>query len=79
MEVSYGKWMAGASAHWEIKMKVKTAVARVWSLIDWSGSTHAQYVLADKLLKKYQRKFGNRHFNQYLRIVIKNGLWETGV
>ena len=59
-------------------MKVKTAVKRVWATIEWSGSTSDQYVLADKLLKKYQRKFGNRHFNQYMRTVIKNGLWETG-
>jgi hypothetical protein len=58
-------------------MKVKTAVARVWAPIEWSGSTRADYVLAQTLLKKYQRKFGNRHFNQYLRTVIKNGLWET--
>lgn len=59
-------------------MKVKTAVKRVWAPVEWSGSTHAEYVLAATLLKKYQRKFGNRHFNQYLRTVIKNGLWETG-
>jgi hypothetical protein len=58
-------------------MKVKTAVKRVWAPIEWSGSTSADYVLAATLLKKYQRKFGNRHFNQYLRIGIKNGLWET--
>ena len=64
-------------------MKIKTAVARVWAPIQWISSTHpttrAQYVLAEELLKKYQRKFGNRHFNQYLRTCIKNGLWETGV
>ncbi len=60
-------------------MKVKTAVERVWTLIKWTGSTRADYLLADKLLKKYQRKFGNRHFSQYLRTCIKNGLWETGV
>jgi hypothetical protein len=41
-------------------------------------STHDDYLLAEKLLKKYQRKFGNRYFNHYLRTVIKNGLWETG-
>jgi hypothetical protein len=58
-------------------MKVKTAVKRVWSTIEWSSSTRADYLLADTLLKKYQRKFGNRHFNQYLRTCIKNGLWET--
>jgi len=63
-------------------MKVKTAIARVWAPIQWASSepmTREQFVLADRLLKKYQRKFGNRYFNQYLRITIKNGLWETGV
>jgi hypothetical protein len=64
-------------------MKVKTAVEKVWEPIRWVSRTnpttsHAAYVLAATLLKKYQRKFGNRHFNQYLRITIKNGLWETG-
>jgi hypothetical protein len=58
-------------------MKVKTAVKRVWKTIEWSSSTRADYLLADNLLKKYQRKFGNRHFSQYLRTCIKNGLWET--
>lgn len=63
-------------------MKVKTAVKRVWAPIEWLSSTpktRAEYELAATLLKKYQRKFGNRHFNQYLRTCIKNGLWETGV
>jgi hypothetical protein len=60
-------------------MKVKTAVKRVWKTIEWSSSTRADYLLADRLLKKYQRKFGNRHFGHYLRTCIKNGLWETGV
>lgn len=63
-------------------MKVKTAVSRVWAPIQWVSMTkqptYADYVLASEMLKKYQRKFGNRHFNQYLRRVIKNGLWETG-
>ena len=65
-------------------MKVKTAVKRVWAPIEWLSSSkpttpaHAEYVLAATLLKKYQRKFGNRHFNQHLRTIIKNGLWETG-
>jgi hypothetical protein len=58
-------------------MKVKTAVKTVWAPIEWSGSTRADYVLAAILLKKYQRKFGNRHFGQFLRTCIKNGLWET--
>lgn len=63
-------------------MKVKTAIKRVWAPIEWASSsnptTYADYLLAEKLLKKYQRKFGNRHFNQHLRTCIKNGLWETG-
>lgn len=63
-------------------MKVKIAVARVWEPIQIVSQmkpiTHADYVLAQTLLKKFQRKFGNRHFNQYLRTTIKNGLWETG-
>jgi hypothetical protein len=61
-------------------MKVKTAVARVWApiaVVSSTPKTLAEYVLAATLLKKYQRKFGNRHFNQYLRTCIKNGLWET--
>jgi hypothetical protein len=61
-------------------MKVKTAVKRVWAPIELLSSTpktRAEYELAATLLKKYQRKFGNRHFNQYLRTCIKNGLWET--
>jgi len=63
-------------------MKVKTAVARVWApivIVSSTPKTRAEYVLAATLLKKYQRKFGNRHFNQFLRTCIKNGLWETGV
>ena len=63
-------------------MKVKAAVARVWAPIELVSSTpktRVEYLLADQLLKKYQRKFGNRHFNQYLRTCIKNGLWETAV
>lgn len=63
-------------------MKVKTAVARIWEPIQWFSSTsrptYSDYLLSASLLKKYQRKFGNRHFNQYLRTYIKNGLWETG-
>jgi hypothetical protein len=61
-------------------MKVKTAVKRVWApiaVVSSTPKTRAEYVLADRLLKKYQRKFGRRHFNQFLRTCIKNGLWET--
>jgi hypothetical protein len=63
-------------------MKVKTAVVRIWApivVVSSTPKTRAEYVLAATLLKKYQRKFGNRHFNQFLRTCIKNGLWETGV
>jgi hypothetical protein len=63
-------------------MKVKTAVARVWApivIVSSTPKTRAEYELAATLLKKYRRKFGNRHFNQFLRTCIKNGLWETGV
>jgi hypothetical protein len=63
-------------------MKVKTAVTRVWNFIAVVSTTRkptrADYMMAEKLLKKYQRQFGNRHFNQHLRTCIKNGLWETG-
>jgi hypothetical protein len=61
-------------------MKVKTAVKRVWApiaVVSSTPKTRAEYVLADRLLKKYQRKFGRRHFGQFLRTCIKNGLWET--
>ena len=63
-------------------MKVRTAVSRVWApiaVVSSTPKTRAEYLLAATLLKKYQRKFGNRHFNQFLRTCIKNGLWETGV
>jgi hypothetical protein len=63
-------------------MKVKTAVKRVWApiaVVSSTPKTRAEYVLADRLLKMYQRKFGRRHFGQFLRTCIKNGLWETGV
>ena len=53
-------------------MKVKTAIKRIWVEINFGN-----YVRAAELLKKYQRKFGNRHFNQWIRLNIKNGLWET--
>lgn len=52
-------------------MKVKTAVARVWVEIN-----RKDYVTAATLMKKYQRKFGNRHFPQWIRLLIQNGLWE---
>jgi len=55
-------------------MKVKTAVERV------AGAVNRQeYVEANAMLVKYRRKFGNRKFTYWLRLMIKNGLWETGV
>ena len=60
-------------------MKVKTAVAQVWAPIQIGTPSRGDYMLVQTLLKKYQQKFGNRHFNQFIRTVIKNGLWETGV
>lgn len=52
-------------------MKVQTAVLRVWDLVN-----HNQWLEADHLLRKYQRRFGHRHFNYRLRVFIANGLWE---
>ena len=51
-------------------MKVKTAVGRVWELVN-----ARQFVAADALLTKFRRKFGNRPFTYMLRLHIKNGLY----
>ena len=54
------------------KMKIKTAIQRLHIEInkdEWST--------ADLLLKKYQRKFGNRRFNYIIRLMIKNGVWSS--
>ena len=53
-------------------MKIKTAIQRLHIEInkdEWST--------ADLLLKKYQRKFGNRRFNYIIRLMIKNGVWSS--
>jgi|APGre2960657423_1045063.scaffolds.fasta_scaffold66585_3 hypothetical protein len=55
-------------------MKVKTAVERIEDAINHNG-----FVEAMAMLNKYRRKFGNRKFTYWLRLMVKNGLWETGV
>jgi hypothetical protein len=55
-------------------MKVKTAVERIADAINSN-----EYVEAKAMLNKYRRKFGNRKFTYWLRLMISNGLWETGV
>jgi hypothetical protein len=63
-------------------MKVKTAVRRVWEPIQWTSVgqpvTRAAAELAAERLEKYQRRFGRRHFGQYLRMCVRNALWATG-
>ena len=54
-------------------MKVATAVKQVEDAIN-----AGQYVKANTMLNKYRRKFGNRKFTYWLRLFIKNGLWEQG-
>lgn len=51
-------------------MKVKTAVKRVGEAIN-----NGEYVMADHLLNKYRRRFGNRHFTYFLRLHVANGLY----
>jgi hypothetical protein len=51
-------------------MKIKTANQRIHDAIDQDD-----YVKAAALLKKYQRKFGNRKFTYWTRLTILNGLW----
>jgi hypothetical protein len=55
-------------------MKVKTVIERIENTIN-----RREYVEANAMLNKYRRKFGNRKFTYWLRLMIKNGLWETGV
>ena len=68
----------------EQALKVKTAVRRVWEPIQWTNAwasaadRRAAAELAAERLKKYQRRFGRRHFGQYLRMCVRNALWETG-
>ena len=51
-------------------MKIKIAICRIYDAINVDDFT-----TADTLLKKYQRKFGNRKFGYWTRLMIKNGLW----
>ena len=51
-------------------MKVKTAVGIVARELG-AGN----YEKAAALLKKYQRKYGHRHFKYWTRTLIKNGLY----
>lgn len=53
-------------------MKIKTAIGKINNCIELCN-----YVEADIMLQKFQRKFGNRHFKYYQRLLIVNGLWET--
>lgn len=53
-------------------MKVKTAVKRVEEAVN-----NGDFRLANYLLNKYRRRFGNRHFTYWLRLHIANGLWST--
>jgi hypothetical protein len=55
-------------------MKVKTAVKQIEEAIN-----NGKYVESNALLNKYRRKYGNRHFTYWMRTMIANGLWETGV
>ena len=54
-------------------MKIKTAVNRIEVAINAN-----EFVQANAMLNKYRRKFGNRKFTYWMRVMIKNGLWETG-
>lgn len=54
-------------------MKVKTAINRIEVAINDN-----EYVQANIMLNKYRRKFGNRKFTYWMRVMIKNGMWETG-
>jgi hypothetical protein len=51
-------------------MKVKTAVQRVEEAVN-----HGEYKMAEYLMQKYRRRFGNRHFSYWLRLHIANGLY----
>lgn len=53
-------------------MKVKTAARRVVEAVN-----RGEYKMANHLLNKYRRRFGNRHFKYWLRMHIVNGLYFT--
>ena len=56
----------------EHKMKVKTAVKRVELAVNYG-----EFKMANHLLNKYRRRFGNRHFTYWLRLTIANGVYFT--
>lgn len=51
-------------------MKVKTAVKRVEQAVNCG-----EFKLANHLLNKYRRRFGNRYFTYWLRLKVANGLY----
>jgi hypothetical protein len=53
-------------------MKVKTAVDRVWQAVD-----AGEYKVANHIMNRYRRRFGNRKFTYWIRLHIKNGLYFT--
>ena len=55
-------------------MKVNAAVSRIEIAINAN-----EFVQANAMLTKYRRKFGNRKFTYWMRVMIKNGLWEMEV
>jgi hypothetical protein len=55
-------------------MKVTTAVNRIEIAINAN-----EFIQANAMMNKYRRKFGNRKFTYWMRVMIKNGLWEMGV
>lgn len=52
-------------------MKINAAVKRVEEAVNYG-----EFKIANYLLNKYRRRFGNRKFTYWLRLMIKNGLWE---
>ena len=53
-------------------MKVKTAVKRVEQAVN-----HGEFKMANLMLNKYRRRFGNRLFTYWLRLHIANGVYFT--
>lgn len=51
-------------------MKIKTAVQRVANAV-----IDGEFQEAQRLLTKYRRRFGNRHFTYWLRLHITNGIY----
>ena len=53
-------------------MKVMTAVKRVELAVNYG-----EFKMANHLLNKYRRRFGNRHFTYWLRLHVANGVYFT--